>query len=282
LLDKKDHQVGVFSLTCLFQFIKTNLLRDHDFDWTLFEEVFMFAVGEDGMLATDDGARQYCVSVEQPDLTLAGVVEGMLNNEECQRLPEVRQRYADKIFAVLRLVAKALRYLHERGIVHGDLQLSNCCKFANKWKLSGVLNMQKVGERLSSKHRLSPSIPPECLEPRNKSSQSFEEIVRPEAEARPSMDSWAFGKLAYEVLVGEQLFDFQSDDTQQHHEVWTRILDWNDRKVFEVRSKLQSSGVSSAARDLIAQCLAPCPDDRPVIAEILKQLRRLKEDYRDD
>lgn len=262
--------------------MKTNLLRDHDFDWTLFEEVFMFAVGEDGMLATDDGARQYCVSVEQPDLTLAGVVEGMLNNEECQRVPEVRQRYADKIFAVLRLVAKALRYLHERGIVHGDLQLSTCCKFANKWKLSGVLKMQKVGERLSNRQWMSPSLPPECLEPRNQSSQSFEEIVRPEAEARPSMDSWAFGKLAYEVLVGEQLFDFQPDNIQQNHEVWTRVLHWNDRNVFEVRAKLQSSGVSSAARDLIAQCLAPCPDDRPVIAEILKQLRRLKEDARDD
>jgi len=240
---------------------QTVLLRELDPDNSLLEEVTVFGVGEDGM-PTTIGAKQYCVSIEQPNLTLHGVVDGMLRNEDCQTVPAIRRRYAEKVFAVLRVVAKALRYLHGIGIVHGGICTNSCSKYDNKWKISNIIGIRRVGGTFDE-HRLAISAPPESVEVAGVS-------LKEDYEAHPSIDTWAYGKLAFEVLVGEPLFpSVDTDDLHQKNDVLQRIFLWNDYNLEEVSQKLIRACVSEAGRALILDCLSAQPERRPTMSELL-------------
>lgn len=249
-----------------FLAMQTRLLREVDLDTSLLEEVTIFGVGEDGMPASD-GAKQHCISIEQPNLTLNGVVEGMLKNEDCQTLPAVRKRYGEKVFAVLRVVAKSLRYLHSIGIVHGGVCTSSCGKYESKWKVSRVLGSCRAGD-LVDERSLTICSPPESVDG---DYGSFKESFK----AHPSLDTWAFGKLSFEVLVGEPLFPPRSSNSTdddvagKRNETLTHISLWNDYNLQEVRRRLAKAFVSEAGIDLILECLSPQPERRPTMAEVL-------------
>lgn len=197
------------------------------------EEVRVFAVGANG-LETSEVAKQHCIAIEQPNLTLVGVVEGMLNNRDCQTDPEVRKRYVDKVFSVLRVIAKALRHLHSLGIVHGSVSSKNCGKYANRWKVGALLSMCMAGEAHHSGVR-----------------------------AHPSIDVLDFGKLSYEVSVGETL----------------KV----GRGTEEIARKLRRAGVSELGVELVLACLHPVSERRPTMIDVLKhpmwkELRRQKDE----
>lgn len=210
----------------------------------------MFAVGEDGMPTTTAmTAKQFCISVEQPSLTLQGVVNGMLSSDDCQSMPAVRQRYAEKVFAVLRIVAKGLRHLHSLDLVHGSVNSTTCAKYQNRWKLCNVLRIKAPGQIAEP---ASP-IPPE-LQGSNQVESST---------VQPSHDIWAFGCLAFEVLVGEPLF---GDDDHLRRQL---LGDWDRVGKQSSYEKLVQACVPSAGAELILSCLSPDPRIRPSMSDVL-------------
>lgn len=240
-------------------------------DSSLVEEVLLFGVGEDGLLSEED-PKQYCVAVEQPNLTLAGVVAGMLNNEECQSDVTVRRRYIGKIFAVLRVVCKALRYLHDRDLVHGCMNPTKCGKYGGKWKLAGMLSLNRVGSFVD-RGWICFSAPPESLELDGQGRPFFRDDYR----AAATLDSWGFGKLAYEVLVGTPLFELDGGTISERGIM--QVLRWSDSDVNRVGDDLRECYLPEEWIAILSCCLAPNPGNRLSMNEILddpawKELRR--------
>jgi hypothetical protein len=264
-------------------------------DTTYVEEVLAFAVNEfSGQPPETEGAssaQQFCISIERPSLTLDRVVAGMLRNDAYRRDPELRTRYAGKIFAVLRMIAKSIRHLHVSGVVHGDLCMEQCGKYEDAWKAMGRLGFQRIGEPFDVS-RWHQSYPPEAVV--DKSEQEGDSVFNSDDApvcfnddlvAAPSLDIWAFGKLAYEVLVGDPLFEF--DSTKEPSDDFVTMLDimeWNSednlKKVFV---RLLDVGITEAAADLITTCLFSRPGERPdsmddVLAHpAWKEMRRHKD-----
>ena len=203
----------------------------------------------------------------------------MLNNEDCQTKDEVRGRYATKVFSVLRIVGKALWSLHSCGLVHGNISLTHIGKYDTKWKVAEVLSLQRIGEVFDPDH-FSPSSPPESVVPRQQSNTAHEVTFRTDLETNASIDIWAYGKLAFEALVGEPLVMFDENcEFDDDHRALMDILHWNEFNLNEVADKLRRSTVSEEGVNLILACLSPTPSERPTIDEVLdhqvwKELRR--------
>jgi serine/threonine protein kinase len=191
----------------------------------------------------------------------------MLSNHGCQTDANVRYRYSVKVFSVLLSIAQALRQLHHQGFVHGGLSLETCGKFDDKWKLLNLLGVQKVGEVLDSR-RVGLSSPPEAV---LVSSQNVAErsIFRDGLVAHPSLDLWAYGKVAYEALVGLPLIKMDNCDDHDNESVKV-LLHWNKANLLDVRRQLELVGVSNAGISLVTQCLTPVADTRITIDELLR------------
>jgi hypothetical protein len=224
---------------------QTKLVRDFDLDFSLLEEVSIFAVGEDGMPATSEvSAKQFCISIEEPSLTLLDVMNGMLASEDCQMVAAVRKRYAEKVFAVLRLAAKALRHLHSLSLVHGSVSALNCAKYGSRWKLRNVLGIEQGGVDSSLKSKVSGT--------------TYNTEIHPD----PMADVWDFGMLAFEILVGERLF-FDKETLQDE------LGDWNRHRRI-AHERLVQASVSPSGAALILTCLHPDRTSRPTMADLLR------------
>lgn len=236
-------------------------------DVNSFEEILTFTVSQDELQRSplsSDSSRRYFVMFELPDLTLNGVVRGMLNNEDCQNNMDVRHRYNIKVFSVLRLVAKALRRLHEKGYIHGNVCLENCGKYEDRWKLSEILGVQQIGVPIA-KSRLSTSAPPEAVHGNEHLVQYRSHLV-----ANESFDSWSFGKLAFEVLVGKPLIDFSSSHSGENRQSLVDLLRWDDHSIGHACERLDDAGIVDSGVELIADCLSYEDERRPTMDEILR------------
>lgn len=191
-------------------------------------------------------AKQFCVSIEEPTLTLLDVMNGMLASDDCQKVASVRKRYAEKVFAVLRLAAKALRHLHSLSLVHGSVCAANCAKYDSRWKLRNVLGIERSGVDSESSTK----------------SIGSETNDHTELAPDPTTDIWDFGMLAFEVLVGERLF---FDDETRRNEVVDR-----ERHRSIAYERLEAASVSPSGAALILSCLHPNRASRPTMADVLR------------
>jgi hypothetical protein len=213
------------------------------------------------------------------ELTLSGVVSGMVGNEDCQTNEEVRGRYAAKVFSVLRIVCKGLASLHATGLVHGNISLNHIGKYDGKWKIAEMLGVQKAGD-VFDPDRFSPSSPPESLAPSQVASTTHQVAFSTDLVVGPAIDTWALGKLAFEALVGDPLVNFdETAEFDDDHAALMDIMHWNDFNLDEVAEKLRRSSVPDLGIDLIRSCLARAPEERPSSEAILshpvwKELRR--------
>jgi hypothetical protein len=247
------------------------VLRYLVIDCNYVEEILTFFVGERdsnrGPLP-DDGLRRFVVSIESPSLTLTTVVRGMLRNRGCQTDTMIRQRYSVKVFSVLRLIAQALKRLHCQGFVHGDLCLESCGKFEEKWKLINLLGVQRIGEAIDSS-RLSFSAPPEAVQSFTHVGSYQRSAFRDDLVAHPSLDLWAYGKVAFEVLVGQPLISSDINDSFDDESL-KLLLQWNNVNVLDVRRQLERVGILEAGIELVLQCLSPIADTRLSIDDVLQ------------
>lgn len=233
------------------------------------EEILTLSMDPDFQVARFNVKQElFVVSIEEPALSLRSVVKGMLDSEECQLNRSVRQRYAMKVFAVLRVVVRGLRHLHSLGLIHGKVNAENCCKYGDRWKLRGVLGSQRAGTSFKVS-RFSCASPPECFESIDGSKRECMVSFRSDFVSSFSVDSWSFGKMCYEVLVGRPLIELELERRfEDDQKAMMQILNWNDSDCIQLRKELRDVGVIESGTKLVASCLDPNPLNRPTMGEI--------------
>ena len=231
------------------------------------------------MHTSEDALSQNCVSVERPSLTLARVVVGMPVGHEHRKDALRLRRYISRVSAVLRILGKGLRHLHERGAVHGGICPKNCGKFGEVWKITGLTGAEIIGGEFT-RLRLGVYSPPESVSARRVGSKyrghddvkMMDYSLRKSLGASPAIDMWAFGKLMYEVFVGKELIPSDPEKEMcRDSKALTALGAWDTKNLKEVVGQLSLTGIGSLGADLVSHCLCPSPDDRPrSMEEILK------------
>lgn len=202
-------------------------------------------------------------SMAQPEMTLDGIQRGMLNNDDCQNDSELRQRYSLKVWSILRSIAKALRRLHTLGLIHGHVTAGVCGKYDQdeRWRLGAILSIHSIGDLLGDDDDDNNNCcaPPEAVEPVAQHGKSKEAaVLRLDFVLTPATDAWAYGKLCYEMLVGEPLVPNMP-----------ALLHWSEFDIQDVLHALDEVGVSTSGQALIGACLSVDPTTRPTMEEIV-------------
>ncbi|KAG7368774.1 ankyrin repeat domain protein [Nitzschia inconspicua] len=216
----------------------------------------------------EEFAERRCVAIERPQLTLDKVVSGMQRNGGYQNDFEMKMKYCAKVCSVLRLIGKALRHLHESGIVHGNLRMETCGKFTDSWKLLERLDVHVAGESFDAS-QFRYTFPPESLQLSEQNGITYDSDSAPVSFvenliALPSIDIWAFGQVCYEALMGRPLVEY--DRTKRPSEdvaALLQIMEWDQSNMQSVFSDLLESGIEESGADMITSCLFPNPEDRP-------------------
>ncbi|CAG8531834.1 8121_t:CDS:2 [Paraglomus occultum] len=150
-------------------------------------------------------------------------------------------------------LAEAIKYVHDKGIVHLDIQPGNFVREVgseNKWRLIDFESARVDGEEDVSSSTLRYA-PPELIKA---------STLRTSIKADTSMDMWSFGCTIYELFAGKPLF--MSDD-----ETKRALLDTSCMQHFEFPSKNVSD---VQAQHVLKKLLAINPIKRASIEEILR------------
>mmetsp|Transcript_38287 Transcript_38287/g.92623 ORF Transcript_38287/g.92623 Transcript_38287/m.92623 type:complete len:291 (+) Transcript_38287:4934-5806(+) len=240
------------------------MLRAYELDESKVEEVLTFSVREGG----DGLPEQSWVSIECPEATLKDVAGSMMRKGGYWNQPDLRSKYATKICLVLRLIAKSLRHLHSNGVVHGDLSLQSCGLFEHEWKLLGRMEVQPIGQAFDTS-RFQQSFPPESLHSGDLDMNVYDTDAPPVSFKQsvisdPSIDIWAFGKLAYEAILGKPLVAYDANLPANDVVALLEVMEWNEDCLKDVfHELLESGGIAESGAELFTSCLFPRPEDRP-------------------
>lgn len=207
--------------------------------------------------STEVDSNQHYISIMSPLLTLRTIVTSM-NKRNYRDDVDSFERYINKIHKVFRTVAEALHYLHQKGIVHGNIAPESCGKYEDGWKLKGLIGCQQIGKMISAS-RMETNAPPEAVSVFALDNGKREYTMSSSILASPAIDIWAFGKLMYEVLLGKRLIP--------HDQLAYSLGRWNEDNLSQIVSDLEERGVSTLATDMITHCLCPRPGSRPKTVE---------------
>jgi serine/threonine protein kinase len=167
----------------------------------------------------------------------------------------------NRITKVVVGIALALRYLHSRGIIHRDLRPDNILL---DWNLN--VRIADFGHSLSPDRLEIPSL---SISGAARNWPSFDSrYLAPECYSNryfPKSDVFSFGLILYELLVGEPAFPKSLTESQIAH-----ILLFTD-EMPEI-----PEFVPLHTQELITDCWAIDPDDRPSFEEIVNRLVGMK------
>lgn len=96
----------------------------------------------------------------------------------------------------------------------------------------------------------------------------------PSCTAAASMDVWAFGVLAYELILGRRAFPFAADARA----VRDAVLGRKDAP-WEVRRLADGSQRLRRAQGVVEACLRRNPEQRPPAAAVASALRAMREEF---
>eukprot|EP00980_Cylindrotheca_fusiformis_P008855 scaffold1888_cov120-Cylindrotheca_fusiformis.AAC.25 len=247
-------------------------LHSHNLDVDKVEEVVTFSVNDGGAKNTDL-PQQFWMSIERPEVTLRDVADSMVRKGGYWNEPELRSKYAAKVCSVLRIVAKSLRHLHLSGVIHGDMNLSSVGKFDRTWKLLGRLGLQDLDHAFDMS-RFQQSFPPEALHSVDQNSATCDSDApvrfKDSIVTSPAIDIWAFGKLAYEAIMGKPLVEFGSKKPSEDMAALLDVMEWDESNMKDVFTELlEAGGIGESGAELFTSCLFPRPEDRPASMELV-------------
>ncbi|TNJ29275.1 Kinase, NEK [Giardia muris] len=164
--------------------------------------------------------------------------------EEMNRRKNAGRPYTDReVWRVIREVAAALAYLHEKRLVHRDLKPDNVFLSSDGRCVLGDFGVAKVLEDSSQMGTYAGTKP--YMAP---------EIHREERYGK-SVDVWALGVVAYEMCTGRLPFR-------------------NVAAVLNETSAPHLEGRPSELAALISRMLSKDPKDRPAAREVLEEAER--------
>jgi eukaryotic-like serine/threonine-protein kinase len=192
------------------------------------------------------------------------VVMETLAGETLGHMIEIRQvELAPAELAQLGLhLASAVRYLHRHGVLHLDLKPSNVIAECGRAKLIDLSVARPPGPAhagVGTHYYLSP------------------EQARG-GELGPAADVWGIGVVLFEAATGEPAFDDpDAADDDDWDESVSESLDESDypqlaapaRRIDELRP------LPAELAELVAACLAPEPERRPDVDELMRRLAPL-------
>jgi serine/threonine protein kinase len=201
--------------------------------------------------------------IEEPVPT---VVMETLAGETLGHMIEVREvELSPPELAQLGLhLSSAIRYLHRHGVLHLDLKPSNVIAECGRAKLIDLSVARPPGTAhpgIGTHYYLSP------------------EQARG-GELGPAADVWGIGVVLFEAATGEPAFDDpDAPDEDDSDESVSGTLDESDypqlaaaaRRIDELRP------LPAELADLVAACLAPEPERRPSVDEVMRVLEPLGE-----
>jgi eukaryotic-like serine/threonine-protein kinase len=167
------------------------------------------------------------------------------------------------VVRILRDVARALAYAHERGVVHRDIKPDNILLSSG----AAVVADFGVAKALQSALRTSSGPQPRTITAVGTALGTPDYMAPEQIAADPAMDHradlYAFGAMAYEMLAGVTPFHSRTPQA-----LFAAHLSETPRPLGACRS-----GVPAALCALVERCLAKDPADRPQnAAEILDAL----------
>jgi len=261
----------------LCDWAQIKVLQERHLNPIYVEEVNFFGLHEFEAYYASKSPQQYCIAVEQPTVTLGRIVDGMPKCHDWRKDEDQLCRYISMVCTVLRVLGKALRYVHQQDVIHGNVSLDTSGKFGENWKLMSITGIKRKGEEFQ-RTRFGENSPPEAVQfvrdefdPMN-ALRETRAVFRPSIVAEPTFDIWSFGKLCYEALTGEALFPFDpTKDAGEDVNTMKILGEWNEERVKVAVSRLLTLGVTAPGADLVSQCLSPKKDDRPQnMDEVLK------------
>lgn len=158
-------------------------------------------------------------------------------------------------------ICEGVTQLHSAGWIHGDLKPANILVMADGSVRLADFN---TAAEIKGTHAYAPPFtsrdyaPPEQLWP---------EMDERGARVGPSVDVWAFGVLAHTVLTGA--FPFPGSTTNAR-------CDAAARYAHNAETLRLSTALPHTWQQIIRDCLAPAPADRPDAPELLRRVRNTR------
>ena len=240
-----------------------SILKETKLDSEFIEKFHYFVAHEVGGFTGTNAPVQFCIAIEKPYLTLSRIVEDMSRDRDRRQNPGKLSLYLEKVSFALYNIARAISHLHEVGVIHGDVGPHTCGLCGDKWKLLNIPNAKRIGETFKVS-RMGEYTPPEAIQFVKGVGEERIAKFKSSFQAEFSFDIWSFGKLCYEVFVGEVMINFNptihtSEDTNGLYDLGT----WNDRNLHDAVDCIMSAEVGPIGADLAQQCLCVDRRDRP-------------------
>ncbi|MCY2959232.1 MAG: serine/threonine-protein kinase [Planctomycetota bacterium] len=207
----------------------------------------------------EDAGARYVVT----ELANGWSLDGELARDAAEFLAVARSRGStgldeETVRGIAIDVAAGLAELHENGLVHRDVKLSNVLLFETGGDRRAVLGDLGIARGFGASSLTHDGLPigtPEAMAPECGETQ----------EAEPTIDVYAFGILLYEALAGAPPFrGSTAQETRAKHR--TRLPPLGER----------APHVSEGLANLVRQCLAKNPASRPKHgADLYGRLQRL-------
>jgi len=148
----------------------------------------------------------------------------------------------NETIAHIRVVLNCLKYLHDNGIIHGDIKLENILLSNNN-----VIKLVDFGHSVDTDWKKFRTGTDSYMSP---------EVIQDIKSDPIKAEVWCIGVLMYEMLSGKVPFKGKNED-----ELYLKIIDLD--------YSFAPTVISTKFQNLIESILKYNPEDRPTIEEIL-------------
>jgi serine/threonine protein kinase len=197
---------------------------------------------------------------------------GTFDADHLLRTPNTALSTVESAFAKRNLIysaMQALKFVHEKDLVHGDFKLKNLVSFPdNTYRLIDWDTAVDIGRPLTSQYTLI-YCPPERakrLVAHDDDDGGDSQKKENELLADPSYDIWCLGCMAYEVFMGVPLFPEPADDEQRE------VLLGDLSRLNDIKIKSKIAHLENANKPLyylLCATLAVNPAQRQTLDKIL-------------